>query len=86
MFPRNCLNPPCPIPSHTTSDPADSTNHFFAFVEVAGRGANYPEMACFRDVVFTFKALMAPTSDALPPLAPWTPVSQGGAPSPLLPP
>ena len=28
----------------------------------------YPELGLFRDVVFTFKALQAPTSDALPPV------------------
>ena len=35
---------------------------------------NYPELAYFRDIVFTFKALMAPTCDALPPVQPWAPV------------
>mmetsp|Transcript_70630 Transcript_70630/g.197306 ORF Transcript_70630/g.197306 Transcript_70630/m.197306 type:complete len:905 (-) Transcript_70630:1623-4337(-) len=34
----------------------------------------YPELGFFRDVIFLFKAMMAPTSDALPPLKPWKPV------------
>lgn len=33
----------------------------------------YPELAFFRDVVFTFKALQAPTSDALPSVRAWRP-------------
>src|SRR5262249_35338708 len=32
---------------------------------------NYPEMALFRDIVFLFKALLAPTSTALPGIRPW---------------
>mmetsp|Transcript_25879 Transcript_25879/g.77963 ORF Transcript_25879/g.77963 Transcript_25879/m.77963 type:complete len:1143 (+) Transcript_25879:198-3626(+) len=33
----------------------------------------YPELACFRDVVFLFKVLQVPTSDALPDLQAWRP-------------
>eukprot|EP01050_Picozoa_sp_SAG11_P029516 SAG11_NODE_8337_length_1027_cov_0.904095_2_plen_189_part_01 len=32
---------------------------------------NYPDLAYFRDIVFIFKALLAPTSDALPEISPW---------------
>ena len=35
---------------------------------------NYPELGFFRDIVFMFKAMMAPSSDALPDLAPWLPI------------
>ena len=34
---------------------------------------NYPEMLVMRDIVFMFKALMTPTSDALPELRRWRP-------------
>ncbi|CAM9378337.1 unnamed protein product [Chrysoparadoxa australica] len=34
---------------------------------------NYPELAYLRDVVYLLKAVMAPTSDALPEVRPWTP-------------
>eukprot|EP00906_Rhabdomonas_costata_P024832 RCo035629 len=33
----------------------------------------FPELGFFRDIVFYFKSLMVPTSDALPALSPWTP-------------
>ena len=33
----------------------------------------YPEIAFFRDLVFMFKLVMVPTSDALPELKPWSP-------------
>mmetsp|Transcript_14534 Transcript_14534/g.21938 ORF Transcript_14534/g.21938 Transcript_14534/m.21938 type:complete len:1946 (+) Transcript_14534:90-5927(+) len=33
----------------------------------------YPELGLFRDIVFTFKALQAPTSDGLPPVRAWRP-------------
>lgn len=33
----------------------------------------YPELGYLRDLVFLFKQLMVPTSDALPKLARWTP-------------
>ena len=33
----------------------------------------YPELACFRDVVFAFKAMQVPTSDNLPPVRAWRP-------------
>ena len=33
----------------------------------------YPEMATFRDIVFYFKAMMVPSSDALPDLRAWAP-------------
>jgi len=33
----------------------------------------FPELGFFRDIVFTFKALMAPTSDALPEIKVLTP-------------
>lgn len=32
---------------------------------------DYPELACFRDMVFLFKALQAPTGDTLPEVRPW---------------
>lgn len=32
---------------------------------------NYPELGFFRDIVYLFKALLAPSSDALPDLRPW---------------
>lgn len=35
---------------------------------------NYPELGFFRDIVFMFKAMMAPSSDSLPELAPWLPI------------
>ena len=35
---------------------------------------NYPEIEFFRDVVFYFKAFMAPTSEALPEVKPWLPM------------
>lgn len=34
---------------------------------------NYPEIGYFRDLVFMFKLMMVPTSDALPELRPWIP-------------
>ncbi|CAM9225977.1 unnamed protein product, partial [Phaeothamnion confervicola] len=34
---------------------------------------NYPELGSFRDIVYLLKAMMAPTSDALPEVRPWTP-------------
>lgn len=33
---------------------------------------NYPEIAFFRDIVYLFKMMMAPTSDMLPPIKYWT--------------
>jgi len=35
---------------------------------------SYPEMRSLRDILFMFKLLMAPTSDALPELARWKPI------------
>lgn len=32
---------------------------------------NFPELGFFRDIVYLFKALLAPSSDALPDLRPW---------------
>lgn len=32
---------------------------------------NFPELGFFRDIVYLFKALLAPTSDSLPELRPW---------------
>ena len=32
---------------------------------------NFPELGFFRDIVYLFKALLAPSSDALPELRPW---------------
>ena len=32
---------------------------------------NYPELGYYRDIVFVFKFLMAPTEDAMPKLRPW---------------
>eukprot|EP01046_Picozoa_sp_COSAG06_P074484 COSAG06_NODE_22804_length_712_cov_0.730832_1_plen_203_part_10 len=34
---------------------------------------NFPEIGFFRDVVFYFKAFMAPTSDSFPQVQPWLP-------------
>ena len=34
---------------------------------------NFPEMLCFRDIVFYFKILMTPTADALPAVQSWKP-------------
>ena len=34
---------------------------------------NYPELAHLRDIVFMFKLLQSPTSDAFPPVKQWTP-------------
>ena len=33
----------------------------------------YPDLAVFRDIVFLFKLMMAPTSDSLPDLKRWRP-------------
>src|SRR5262249_15592675 len=33
---------------------------------------NYPELLYYRDIVFTFKFMMTPTSNALPEIRPWT--------------
>jgi len=33
----------------------------------------YPELGTFRDITFMFKAMMVPSSDALPELKAWTP-------------
>ena len=34
---------------------------------------NYPELSYFRDLIFTFKLVMVPSSDSLPELYPWEP-------------
>ena len=35
---------------------------------------DFPEFAAFRDIIFRLKALMVPTSDALPDIRPWSPM------------
>ena len=35
---------------------------------------NFPELGFFRDVVFLFKMLMVPSSDALPEICAWMPL------------
>jgi hypothetical protein len=59
------------FPRATASDSSKAAHPMYMSGEDPLILDNYPELGFLRDIIFLFKALMAPTSDALPDLKPW---------------
>jgi hypothetical protein len=50
----------------------DATDHLYLSGEQSEMLDFYPEMRFYRDLVFTFKFMMAPSGDAFPAILPWS--------------